>query len=745
MIRKALSVLVFSVLVQSFTPSKCLAVSPIFWNTFTFGEFSKGTLKGLSLSVDGHLSISPKFDSVFDTDQALIWSAAYDRKKNIFVGTGHDGKVFKIDSQGTSSLFFDAAELDVLSLALDTDETLYVATSPDGKIYKVNSEGKGSVFFDPEDKYIWDMKFDSKGNLYASTGSKGKIYKVNKEGKGEVFFDSGQANLICLALDEAGNVIAGSDPDGYVYRISPDGKPFVLYDSAMREIHEVQADSKGNIYFIAISGGAAGSLPEPKSAGTDISGDGVSVTISLSGAGEKKAGEESPVFKPSSSRSPRRETGNLKSGIYRIARDNSVEALWSSESETIFAMQVRSDGKVLFSTGNKGRIYLLDKKKYTLLIETTEEQTTKLVPGGSDIFACTSNLAKLYRLSNTLNAQGSYESDVKDTQAISSWGRIHWRADLSTGSSIKLYTRTGNTKKADKSWSDWSKAYTVADGEAIQSPRARYIQYKAVLSTSDKNVPILNQITLPYLQQNLSPEVRSITILPPGVAFQRMQGVSSPRSPASLVDQGSAEASGASEAIQQPGMVSIPPRRVFQKGAQSFTWDAEDPNGDDLSYAIYFRGEKESDWKLLKKDLEEKYFTLESDALPDGKYLLRVVASDSPANPKSSALSGEMVSAVFHVDNTSPQVQVLNQTVQNKIALIRFRATDTVSPLRKAELSQDGKDWEVVFSTDGIVDSQTEDFEIRTDSLEAGEHTVSLRVYDSTGNVGIGKAALQVK
>ena len=195
-------------------------------------------------------------------------------------------------------------------------------------------------------------------------------------------------------------------------------KPFVLYDSAMREIHAVQTDLKGNIYFIAISGGAAGSLPEPKSAGSDISGDGVSVTISLSGTSEKKAAEESPVFKPSSGRSTRRETGNLKSGIYRIAKDSSVELLWSSESETIFGMHVRSDGKVLFSTGNKGRIYLLDKKKYTLLIETTEEQTTKLIPGGGDTFACTSNLAKIYRLNSALNTQGSYESDVKDRKSV---------------------------------------------------------------------------------------------------------------------------------------------------------------------------------------------------------------------------------------------------------------------------------------------------------------------------------------
>ena len=730
-------------------PLRGFAVSPVFWSTDSFADFSKGTLKGLSLSADGQLSLAPKFDSVFDSDQALIWSAVVDNKKNVFVGTGHDGKVFKVDASGSSSLFFDAAELDVLALALDSDQTLYVATSPDGKVYKVNSEGKASVFFDPDDKFVWDMAFDRKGNLFAATGNKGKIYKVNKEGKGEVFYDSGQSNIVCLAIDEAGNVVAGSDPDGYLYRISADGKPFVVYDSTMREIHEVQLDSKGSIYFVAINGGAGGSISESKNSAAElISGDSVTVSLSLSGQGDKKAPvvEETPAFKPPLSRGSRRDSGGQKSGIFRIAPDNSVETLWTSDRETIYGLHLRPDNNLLFSTGNKGRIYLLKPdKKFNLLLETTEEQTTKLVPAGTDIFSCTSNLAKIYRLGSIVNTQGSYESEVKDTQGVSTWGSIHWRAAVPEGASLKIHTRSGNTKKPDKSWSDWSKAHTLADGEAIQSPRARYAQYKAVFSTTNQNSASLEQISVPYLPQNLAPVVKSINILPPGVAFQRLPGLSTPRSPVTLVDQGSAEASGASDAIHQTASVSIPPRRTFQKGAQSFSWEAEDDNGDELIYSIYFRGEKESEWRPLKKEVEERFYTLEADSLPDGKYLVKVMASDSPSNPKPVALSAEFVSTQFYLDNTAPQIQVANQTVQGRTAIVRLRASDSVSALRKAEASLDGKEWEMVFSVDGIVDSKTEEFEIKTGTLEPGEHTVALRVYDSTGNVAIGKAALLVK
>ena len=739
--------LIVSLFVVS-VPGLLLAVTPAFWTTSTFREFSKGTLKGLTLSADGRISLSPKFDSVFDTDQALIWSAAFDAKKNLYVGTGHDGKVFKVDVNGSSSLFFDAAELDVLALALDSDQTLFAATSPDGKIYKVNADGKAAVFFDPQDKFIWDMEFDRKGNLFIATGNKGRIYKVNKDGKGEILYDSGQANILCLAIDAQGNVIAGSDPDGYLYRISPEGKPFVLYDSSMREIHEVQIDSEGNIYFIGINASAAGAIPESKANMPEApSGESISVSVTVASPIERKPAEEpSPVFRTPASRTGRGDSGNWRSGIFRVSKDDRVENLWMSESETLYGLYLKPDGKVLFSTGNKGRIYLLDdEKKATLLLETNEEQTTRLISGGSEVFVCTSNLAKIYRLGSALNSQGTYESEVKDTQTTSSWGQIHWDAEVPRDATLKVHTRSGNTKKADKSWSEWSKAYTNIEGEPIQSPKARYIQYKLVLTSSGTNAVTFEEITLPYLQQNLPPEVKAINILPPGVAFQKQPGVSMSRGILSQADQSAAEASGASDAIPSAVPTMIPPRRVYQKGAMSFTWEAEDSNQDELVFSVFFRGEKESEWKLLKKELEEKYFTLEADTLPDGKYQLRVKAEDSPSNPRDLSLSGSRVSQIFDIDNIPPKVEVLSQTIQNGTAVVRFKGADPFSPLRRAEASLDGKEWGIVFSVDGIVDSKTEEFEIRSEKLDPGEHFVALRVYDSAGNIGLGKAVLQVK
>lgn len=330
------------------------SVNPQFWNTESYTQFAKGKLSNLSLSSEGHLSLAPQFKSLFNTDQALIWGAVYDSNNgDLYVGTGHDGKVFKVNRKGESSLFFDASELDVLALALDSDRNLYAATSPDGKIYKVDSKGKSAVFFDPEDKFIWDLRWDSRGTLYVATGSKGRIYKVSKEGKGDLLFESGQTNLMCLEIDADGNVLAGSEPDGYVYRVSPQGKAFVLCDSSMREIHQLAMDSSGNIYFIGIGSPAVTSTGMTR---LPVESAPTPSTLIGSPGTDRKIEEGMPLPSPVSVPQPMRlDSAPLKSAIYRINRDQLVETLWSADNETAFALLVENDGQLLSPPDKKAK------------------------------------------------------------------------------------------------------------------------------------------------------------------------------------------------------------------------------------------------------------------------------------------------------------------------------------------------------------------------------------------------------
>lgn len=108
--------------------------------------------------------------------------------------------------------------------------------------------------------------------------------------------------------------------------------------------------------------------------------------------------------------------------------------------------------------------------------------------------------------------EGSYESPVRDAKLVASWGRIWWRG---TGP-IELQTRSGNSERPDTTWSDWSVNYTDAKGSQITSPKARFIQWRAVLrgGGARRNEPQLDDVSVAYLPRNVAPEVLAISVLP---------------------------------------------------------------------------------------------------------------------------------------------------------------------------------------------------------------------------------------
>src|SRR5438552_5833692 len=147
----------------------------------------------------------------------------------------------------------------------------------------------------------------------------------------------------------------------------------------------------------------------------------------------------------------------------------------------------------------------------------------------------------------------------------------------------------------------------------------------------------LGSVKVPYLQQNFRPEVTNIDVLTSGVALQKVplnQGNNiNPNDPATIR---------ANARAGQPRIQPLAPRRVPQRGAQAFQWTATDKNQDTLTYDIYYRADNERTWKLLKRDLEDNFYTISSDTLPDGMYVVRVVGNDQPSNPPDLALRGEM-------------------------------------------------------------------------------------------------------
>ena len=715
------------------------AVAPVFWETRTYDDFRKGKFTNISLTSDDELILAPRFDVVFNTEQTLVWSTVADSKGNVYLGTGHDGKIFKVDPSGKGSMVARVPELDVLALAVDNKDVLYAGSSPDGKVYRIEN-GSPKEFFDAHSKYIWSLIFDKQGRLLVGTGDKGVIYRVTQDGKGTAFYDTDETHIVSMAMDKDSNLIAGGDPKGYVYRITPEGKAFVLYDSGMREIHSVAVASNGTIYASAISGEAAIVPASATSAPATSSNPQANITVTVNSA-EPAAPQDIQVvepLEPVSSATPRAQTrrndGNTQSAILEILPNGTVNTLWRSRDEMVFSLLPRG-GQLFFSTSAKGRIYSLDDpKNTTLLLESTEEQTTRLLEVGNRLYAASANIGKLFRIGDTLAPAGTYESMVKDTESISSWGKLSWRSD--DKSRIEISTRTGNTSVPDKTWSDWQAADSTG---APGSPKARFIQWKASLTLDGTKSPRLGSVKLPYLQQNFAPEMTNVEVLPSGVALQKVQlnqgNNINPNDPATIR---------ANARAGQPRIQPIPPRRVPQRGAQSFQWTASDKNQDTLVYDIYYRAENERTWKVLKKDVEDNFYTINSDTLPDGTYIVRVVANDSPSNPPEVALRGEMESRPFIIDNTPPEVTMTLDRIENRKAYIAIETVDKTSTLNQAEVAIDTGDWRPLFPKDGIIDEKSESFSYVSSELSPGEHVIAFRIYDQSDNAGMGKVVVRI-
>jgi hypothetical protein len=728
-------------------PMIALAVTPQFWENFSQEELLQGSLNRVSLSSDGKLFVAPAYDLVFDTGQSYIFSMIRDRAGNLYVGTGEEGKVFKIDSNGKGTLYFQSRELNVFSMALDSSDALFVGTSPDGKVYKVTGPNQATEFSDPKEKYIWSMLFDAADNLYIGTGASGHILKVDKAGNPSNFYTCPDSHAITLLRGNNNNLLAGTSPGGLVIEIAPDGKGFTLVDTPLEEVHSLTVDRNGTIYAIASSASREPSkMLQSKNKQTTTMAAAAPITTITVESIAGMAGKTEELKEKSAAQAD--ETVSFKSAVYAIARNGGMEVLYSSSNQMAFDSSLQPDGSLLLATGPHGRLLSIDSaRQATFVTDSPEEDMTRLLQTGDTVFVAGSNQGKVYRLQNRRAQSGTFVSKILDAKTIASWGKISWHRTNVSGANVEISTRSGNTEKTDGSWSAWSDPYS-ASGQQIASPRARYLQWRASFKRNSDSAPnaaadALERIQISYLQQNIRPQVAGIEALPYGVELQKQSSMALGLS----LNISSTTSDGRSlNAPRERGKEKQPlsPRQVLQPGAQSFTWKAFDENDDELEYHLYFKGESESDWKLLEKKLEDAFYTLNAAALPDGTYRLKVAASDSPSNPYDKFLVGELISDPFVIANTSPQIEITSNKITGKKIEVQFRARVSVGNIATAEFSIDGGEWNLIFPLDGIADSTQEDYRFMTWELPVGEHLVGIRTSDRDGNTGASKLLLKI-
>jgi outer membrane protein assembly factor BamB len=738
------------------------------WEQSKFDEFERGTAKGIAIRSDGFLELAPAFRSLATTQSTFLWSVASDDRGNVFAAAGAPSRVYRITPDGKVSIVLAPGELQVQALVADKSGAIYAATSPDGKLYRIapkataaanqapqspattsesllethspdnhpqvalDAEYSSSVYFEPKTKYIWALALDADGRLYVATGDRGEIFRVNRDGTSSLFFKSDEAHIRCIAFDPHGNLIAGSDGSGLVYRITPSGEAFVLYSAPKKEITALAIDSEGNIFAAAAGDKRPTSIPSasftPPAAGP--------ATVSIPTGGQA-------VPNPPQSQVPVPGLGATGSEVYRIAPDGSPKRLWSSHDDLVYSLALDQNGHLLAGTGNKGKIYVIGVEgDFTDLLKASANQVIGFARASKGLYAATSNLGKIFVIENTPVSEGTFESDVFDAHNFSRWGR----AEVRSRGNVELFARSGNVDNPDRNWSNWKKVNLQKD-PSLEVPAARYVQWRAVLHAGNPASPQVDSVTINYLPKNVAPEVDEVQVL---------VGSRYPTVPKTSAEVLNAQSSGASA-----------PPAIRDRDYVSVNWRAHDENDDQLSYSIYYRGDNETRWKLLKEGLGDRFYSFESSLLPDGGYSIKIVATDAPSQSPDQALTGSRESARFEVDSTPPVVANLAATEEGGALHVTFTAIDSFSAIRRAEYSIDAGEWQFVAPVGGISDARVENYdltvplprstdttttqpELRSRSKKQApaktgeeEHVIVVRVYDRFDNMGSAKVVVR--
>ena len=629
--------------------------------------------------------------------------------KSAYFGTGDQGRIYAVSfaKPGAPPTVKKVTDLDapwVTALAVRRDGSLLAGSTPGGRVFVIDpSKGEAKVFAKLPAEHVWALAHDpASGTTYVATGARGLVFALERDGKGagKPLWDSGDKQVVTLLLEASGSLLAGTSSEAIVYRVKKNGQAEALHDF---DADEVRAMVRvGEATYIAVN-----DFP----ADLDLSSLGASSSGAAAPKGTKVAAPAgAPVAIGSAGRSSS-STVKARAAVYRLADDGSIEQVFTLADGYLTALIADGHGGVLAASGSQGKVYrLLPDRTFALAADLSERQALVLLPVGDGFLVGTGDVGGVYEMKPAAAGQASYLSKVFDGEVWSQWGRARW----SGGSGLLIDTRSGNTAKPDKSWNDWKRlegaSFDGWDGEGkVVSPAARYLQYKVTFpQPGASGAATLKEIALAYLPHNQRGRVTEVTIAdPPG------QG-------------------GATSATWKAHASLLKLR-----------WKVENPDNDALIYRVSYRQERETVWRPLggPDPLSKTEYDWNTDAVPDGRYLVRVWATDEKANPGERALDSTFVSPPFLVDNTRPEV--IDLVARGPV--ITGKVRDAASAIAAVDYSVDGEDWRPVSPSDGLWDQRSEGFALRLPaSVSKGPHVVNVRALDGADNGGTGRVEVTI-
>jgi hypothetical protein len=672
------------------------------WATASSAAYEDAGSDGLVIDPDGVVTLGPAASVTLLDSIEVVWSAAVLANGRIALG-GNGGRILLASRGRAAAPWVTLPVGQVLSLLADGDD-LIAGTGPEGFVYRIRPNGDTTRIAVTGERYVWALAAAGRSGWYAATGIRGRVLHVGRDGRTRVVFDNDAGNVVALIEDGRGGAYAGDDTRGRIVHLRADGSARTLFDAEEDEVRALALGADGALYAAALTSSAV----------------------------QNADGAEDAKPRPA-----RRPTSRETSRVYRIVADSASVVWWSTSRTAIFALAPAREG-VLAATGNRAGLFLLDGPgRASQWLAPLQGQITAVTRSSDGVFyAATSNPAALWELRPGERRSGELRSPVFDAKRLAQFGTIRWLGEAG-GARVELETRSGNAAIPDTTWSLWTAPRGAGDGRGVASPPARYLQWRLRLAGGQ---PRIETVEVAWRENNLPPMVEALRVAPQVDGFREGR-LSTRTEPVTQELPGGRKVEfSLKRKSDESDLKSLP---LWVQGLRTVQWNAEDPNEDPLRYRLDARRDGDSDWTPVARDLEDSVFVWDTNGVPDGRYRLRVTASDIEGNAVGEERESWAIGSLVVIDNTPPVLTSLDVTGGRGRVTVRGAAADA-GTIARIEVSIGDGAWRTITPAGGMADDERPAFDATLDGLAAGVHSVTVRVVDRAGNFAVRAARATV-
>jgi hypothetical protein len=640
----------------------------------TTEDFTTPDSKGVAVTSDGRVHEGLTLGALALGDGVVTLASLTDARGRVLVGTAPQGKLLRIDGAIVTPLA-ETKELAIASMVRAGDD-VFLGTVPNGRIFRLRGDTLELFATLEGADHVWALSYDAMTKtLVAGTGPDGKIFKIDDKGKASLLADLDEPHVTALARSDAGRLVAGTaGQHAWVMELAADGKTSFVAELPGKEVKALQFATGGDLFAIANEYGELPDVPKRPAA-----------------ADRAPAGPASY---------PRPKAG--KGALLRVDTEGRVEKLLGHADTHYTALHVQSASKVFVGTGNDGRVFAVDDAHRSELLADVEERAIVQVdPTPGRGFVVTSDASFLRRIQAPGEGDGVWTSKVLDASQRAHLGAFSTEAK----GTVELAFRTGPTATPDARWSDWSS--WAAKRSVPSVPTNRYVQVRARGFAKGAE---LSLVRIPFVPENQRALLTEVTVAPRGAPTRAKDGL--------IVL--------ATDAPKHDAIIKL-------------SWRVENPDADALRYRVAFRKESDTIWRELFD--EDTAFTKtetewDTSSLVEGRYVVRVEASDELANAPGKARKHLLETDAFAVDNAPPRF-LLASVEGDKL---HARVVDGLGPVARLEVAVDGKTkWTSLDPVDGVFDDADETFAVDLPRLAAPgvRHVLTLRAFDRAGNSAV--------